>query len=41
VNCNTVAIALKDSFASEDVTYTDAQLNNWFLVGYWGPARDY
>jgi hypothetical protein len=38
VNCKTVAIALKDSFASEDVTYTYAQLNN--MIDSWLDIED-
>jgi hypothetical protein len=38
VNCNTVAIALEASFVSEDVTYTDAQLNN--MIDSWLEIED-
>jgi hypothetical protein len=39
VNCNTVAIALEASFVSEDVTYTDAQLNN-IMIDSWLDIED-
>jgi hypothetical protein len=39
VDCQTVAIALKDSFAPEDVTYTDAQLNN-IMIDSWLDIED-